>query len=163
MKVNLMQLLQEFEHIYEEITMLSTAASDQTILLAIDRATADKDLLVAAITLRMTDQHTKQSTTHSHRSSNRTTSLLRRLRIDAEANAAAHMVELEALKEAEIMEEELLRLEMAETARRATEQARRAEAEAELKRQRRAIEQQRIEKLLRMEEAKVRVFVEMSH
>ena len=150
MEVNVMQRLQEFEHIYEEMTMLSTAASDQTILLAIDRATAGKDLLVAAITLRMRDQHTKQSTTHSHRSSSNRTSSLRRLRIDAEANAAAYMVELEALKEADMKEEQLFHLEMAETARR-------AEAEAELKRQRRAIEQQRLEKLLRMAEAKVSV------
>ena len=42
-------------------------------------------------------------------------------------------------------EEELLRPEMAEAARRATETVRRAEADAALKRQRRAIEQQRIE------------------
>jgi len=150
MEVNLMQGLQEMEHIHEEIKMLSIAAPDQAILVAINRATVDKDLLVAAITLRMTD--TQQSTTHSHRSSShRTTSTLRRLAIDAEANAAAHMVELEALKEAEMMEEELLHLEMAETVRR-------AEADAALKRQRREIEQQRIEKLLRIEEAKVKLY-----
>ena len=152
MEVNLVQGLQEIEHIYEEMKMLSTAAPDQTIRMAIDRATADKDLLVAAIILRMTDQHTEQSTTHSHRSSShRTTTSSRRSALEAEANAAAHMAELEALKEAGIKEEELLHLEMAETARR-------AEADAALKRQRRVIEQHRIEKLLRMEEAKVKVY-----
>ena len=158
MEVNLVQGLQEIEHIYEEMKMLSTAAPDQTIRMAIDRATADKDLLVAAITIRMTDQHTEQSTTHSHRSSShRTKSSSRRSAFEAEANAAAHMAKLEALKEAGIKEEELLHLYMAETARR-------AEADAALKRQRRAIEQYRIEKLLRMEEAKVKVFfVETSH
>jgi hypothetical protein len=79
MEVNLVQGLQEIEHIYEEMKMLSTAAPDQTIRMAIDRATADKDLLVAAIILRMTDQHTEQSTTHSRRSSShRTTSSSRR-------------------------------------------------------------------------------------
>ena len=144
-----MQGLQEIEHIYEEMKMLSTAAPDQTIRMAIDRATADKDLLVAAITLRMTDQHTEQSTTHSHRSSShRTTTSSRRSALEAEANAAAHMAELEALKEAGIKEEELLHLET----------ARRAEADAAFKRQRRVIEQHRIEKLLRMEEAKVKVY-----
>ena len=146
MELNLEQGLQEIEHIYEEMKMLSTAAPDQTIRMAIDRVTADKDLLVAAITLRMTDQHTEQSTTHSHRSSSS-----RRSALEAEANAAAHMAELEALKEADVKEEQLFHLETAERARR-------AEVEAELKRQRRAIEQQRIEKLLRMEEAKVRVY-----
>ena len=154
MEVNLVQGLQEIEHIYEEMKMLSTAAPDQTIRMAIDRATADKDLLVAAITIRITDQHTEQSTTHSHRSSShRTKSSSRRsaFEFEAEANAAAHTAKLEALKEAGIKEEELLHLYMAETARR-------AEADAALKRQRRAIEQYRIEKLLRMEEAKVKVF-----
>ena len=62
------------------------------------------------------DQHTQQSMTHSHRSSShRTISSSRRLAIEAEANAAAHMAELEALNEAALMEEELLHLEMAET------------------------------------------------
>ena len=146
MEVKLEQGLQEIEHIYEEMKMLSTTAPDQTIRMAIDRVTADKDLLVAAITLRTPDQHTQQSMTHSHRSSShRTTSSSRQSAIDAEANAAAHMAELEALKEEAMKEEELLRAEMAETARRATETVRRAEADAALKRQRRAIEQQRIE------------------
>ena len=157
MKSCLVRGLQQIEAIYEELKNTSTAVPDQNVRLGIDRLKTDKDLLVAAALLKMTNdnisQHSSntrstQASKHSLRSSQRlrrsgstTTSSKAR---EAEADVAAHRAEREAARK----EEELNNLELEETKRR-------AEADAAMQRTRRALDQQRIEKLLRMEEAKV--------
>ena len=128
MKSCLVQGFQQIETIYEELKNKSTAVPDQNVCLGIDRLKADKDLLVAATLLRMTNdnisqhssntrstqasKHSLRSSQRSRRSGSTTTSSKARA---AEANAPARRTELEAQREVARKEEELNNLELEET------------------------------------------------
>ena len=95
------------------------------------------------------------------RSKSTSTSTSSKIR-EAAVRAAALQAELEAQKEEAEHEEELERLELEEAKRRseleAEEKTRRAEADIQIEKRRRALEQRRVEKQLRIEQAKLRVY-----
>ena len=150
MHSDLQQGYKEIEAIYDGIKDMSDATPDQDIRVGIDRAMADKDLLVNAIQLRTLgedrDTHpsivdrSKAASRHSHSDmSSRlseisdTSSKIR----DTKANAAARRVEMIAKQEECRREQEL------------------EELQTVVNQKKREMEQHRLNMLLRVEETKL--------
>ena len=159
-KTSLEREFQWIEALFEELKQTSITALDQNIRLSMDRLQSDKDALVAAaerkhmmygdrscnsslpsVTSQLSSQHSRKSGSSSASSK----------ALDAAANAAARRAELIARIEEDSKHEELDRLEMEETKRR-------AESELLMQRKRRELEQGRIQKELRIEEAKAKIY-----
>ena len=159
-KTSLEREFQWIEALFEELKQTSITALDQNIRLSMDRLQSDKDALVAAaerkhmmygdrsrnsslpsVTSQLSSPHSRKSGSSSASSK----------ALDAAANAAARRAELIARIEEDSKHEELDRLEMEETKRR-------AESELLMQRKRRELEQGRIQKELRIEEAKAKIY-----
>ena len=159
-KTSLEREFQWIEALFEELKQTSITALDQNIRLSMDRLQSDKDALVAAaerkhmmygdkscnsslpsVTSQLSSPHSRKSGSSSASSK----------ALDAAANAAARRAELIARIEEDSKHEELDRLELEETKRR-------AESELLMQRKRRELEQGRIQKELRIEEAKAKIY-----
>jgi hypothetical protein len=116
----------------------------------IDRVKGEKSISHAGLSL---------FSSHHSRTSSRSSA-----RREIAAHAAALQAEIDAQKEEAEREEDLRKLEVEESKRRAleeaTEKARRLDMDAEIARKRRELEHQKTAKKLRIEEAKLRVYEE---
>ena len=159
-KTSLEREFQRIEALFEELKQTSITALDQNIRLSMDRLQSDKDALVAAAERKHMmygdrSRHsslpsvTSQLSSHHSRKSGSSSASSKAL--DAAANAADRRAELIARMEEDSKHEELDRLEMEETKRR-------AESELHMQRKRRELEQGRIHKEIRIEEAKAKIY-----
>lgn len=159
------RLNQEFntiDQLYNELRALG-GPPDTHLRRVIDQLQADRDSLIATVSLRISkvlkqeeEKMSKCSSSYrsrSSRSSGSRRSQVSAKMVEAAANAAAHRAELQACKEEAKRAEELEQLQILEAKRR-------SEAEAVLQQKRRELEEQRITKLLQMEDAKLKVYSE---
>ena len=162
LKTSLEIEFQKIEALFEELKQTSITALDQTIRHSIDRLQSDKDTLVVAAERKLLyDDRTRQSPLpsvisqtsqlSSQRSRKTGSSSASSKALDAAANVAARRAELMARIEEDSKHDELDRLDMEETKRR-------AESELHMQKKRRELEQGRIQRELRMEEAKVKIY-----
>ena len=153
----LMSDLPKVENIYESVLELIDEP-DIDVRRAIDRLNADRDLLLRSIRDQLVSD--KESFIYSSAKSRSSVNSRRSVKsvlsikmAEAAANVAARRAELECRKEEAVIQEELTELKRQELLRQ-------AEHEALIKRKEQEIEQQRVERLLQIENAKYKVYVQ---